>query len=87
MSPRDLPGHLKQYFVTTLKCPEMGAHRFAGSGGVALFESVQNFSMLLVRHMQIRGGMDKTRGTARVEHTAQRLAEALENAGSDPTVL
>src|SRR5271166_4744372 len=35
--------------------------------------------------MQIRGGMDKTCGAARVEHTAQRLAEALENIGSERT--
>lgn len=35
--------------------------------------------------MQIRGGMDKACGAARVEHTAQRLAEALENNGSKRT--
>ena len=35
--------------------------------------------------MQIRGGMDKKCGAARVEHTVQSLAEALENTGSKRT--
>jgi iron-sulfur cluster protein len=35
--------------------------------------------------MQIRGGMDKACSATRVEHTAQRLAQALENTGSKRT--